>query len=312
MTIKAHGKIILLGEHAVVHGHPALAGAIDRGVTITATPSDRLRLVMPDWNLDVDAGPVEGASRSDSNDPIARALRAVAAATGHAGGARLDGVADLPPASGLGSSAAVSVAVARALAPDAPVEAVIAAAMAGERCFHGNPSGIDVELAARGGLGLYRRGVGLTPLAAPPVPVVVAVSGEARSTAAMVARVADALATDPAATAARLDRLGQAARVGADAAVAGDLVRLGGLFDETQQLLAELGLSTPVLDALIDDARAAGAAGAKLTGAGGGGAVVAVAPGREDEVLTAWRTRGKVAFACLVGALPAAERPLPS
>jgi mevalonate kinase len=286
--VKAYGKIILLGEHAVVHGHPALAGAIDRGVSITATPADRLRLVMPDWDLDVDG---------DGDDAIARALRAVAAAAGHAGGARLDGVADLPPASGLGSSAAVSVAVARALAPAATVEQVIAAAMAGERCFHGNPSGIDVELAARGGLGLYRRGLGLAPLDAPPVPVVVAVSGEARSTAAMVARVADALATDRAATAAKLDRLGAAARAG----VAGDLTRLGGLFDEAQEILAGLGLSTPTLDVLIDDARRAGAAGAKLTGAGGGGAVVAVAPGREDEVLTAWRTRGKVGFACLVG-----------
>ncbi|MCB9574858.1 MAG: hypothetical protein H6709_22525 [Kofleriaceae bacterium] len=80
--------------------------------------------------------------------------------------------------------------------------------------------------------------------------------------------------------------------------------RLGALFDGAHAHLAALGLSTPALDALVADARGAGALGAKLTGAGGGGAVIALAPGREADVLAAWRARGKLGFACTVGARP--------
>lgn len=301
MTVRALGKIILLGEHAVVHGHPALAGAIDRGVAIDVAPADRLRLRVPAWGIDVAAG---------DDHPVARALAAIAGALGGAPAVRLDGEADLPAAAGLGSSAATSVAIARALlaarGEDAAVERVITAASAGERCFHGNPSGVDVELAARGGIGLYRRGLGLAAIEARPLGVVVGLSGEPRQTAAMVARVAEQLAATPAETSARLARLGQAARDGAAilASAAPDLVGLGALFADAHRVLRELGLSTAGLDALVDDAVAAGALGAKLTGAGGGGAVVALAPDREDAVLDAWRRRGRVAFACLVGAHP--------
>jgi len=295
------GKVILLGEHAVVHGHPALAGAIDRGVRLRARAGDALRLRIPAWDIDVAAG---------DDHPVARALAAVAAALGVDAPVVLEGDADLPPAAGLGSSAAVSVAVTRALAAHtgrrlAPDE-LLAVADASERCFHGNPSGIDVAFAARGGLGLYRRGAGIEPIAAAPVPIAIGLSGQARATAAMVERVADALAAAPAVTAGRLDRLGDAARRGAAllAAAPADLAALGALFGGAHAILRDLGLSTPVLDEMVDDALAAGAAGAKLTGGGGGGAVIALAPGREAEVVESWRRRGKVAFACRVGVTP--------
>jgi len=291
---QAFGKIILLGEHAVVHGHPALAGAIDRGVRLTATPGP-LRLRIAAWGIDVRAG---------DDHPVARALADVAAAIPGAPQASLDGDADVPAAAGLGSSAATSVAVARALAPDATVDEIIAYAGAGERCFHGNPSGVDVELAARGGLGLYRRGAGLTPVDAPPIRVVVGLSGEPRATATMVARVTAALEAEPGETKARLAMLGLAAAAGARAIVAGDAYALGSLIGDAHRTLADLGLSTPLLDAMCDDAVAAGALGAKLTGGGGGGAVIALAPGCEEAVIDAWRARGMVGFACLVGARP--------
>jgi mevalonate kinase len=297
------GKVILLGEHAVVHGHPALAGAIDRGVRLDARAGDALRLRIPAWDLDVAAG---------ADHPVARALAAVAAALGVTEPVVLEGDADLPPAAGLGSSAAVSVAVTRALAAHAgrtlTLDEVIEIAGASERCFHGNPSGIDVALAARGGLGLYRRASGLAPIACAPVPVVIGLSGQQRATAAMVARVADALARAPEVTAQRLERMGGAAEKGAGllAAAAPNLAKLGMLLTGAHVVLRDLGLSTPVLDAMVDAALDAGAAGAKLTGGGGGGAVVAIAPGREDAVVEAWRARGKVAFACRVGASGAA------
>jgi mevalonate kinase len=292
------GKIILLGEHAVVHGHAALAGAIDRGVRLRSRSDEGLRLCIPDWQIDV--------ARGDDH-PVARALGAIAEELG-VDGVALDGESDLPPAAGLGSSAALSVAITRALAAHRAIvldlDRTIAVAGAGERQFHGNPSGVDVALAARGGIGLYRRGAGLSPLDAAPVPVVVGLSGEGRATATMVARVAEHLAAEPDTTRARLERLGELAGVGAAivSSAAPDLARLGTMLDEAHGALAALGLSTPALEDLCGSARAAGALGAKLTGAGGGGAVVALAPGREDAVLDAWRARGKAGFACRVGA----------
>jgi mevalonate kinase len=178
-------------------------------------------------------------------------------------------------------------------------------ATAGEQQFHGNPSGVDVALATRGGLGLFRRGYGLSPLDAPPLPIVIGLSGEPRATKAMVERVAAALESDAAANGARLGALGTAAVRGAalvenptDAA----LGELGELMTSAHRHLAALGVSTATLDGMVGGALAAGALGAKLTGAGGGGAVIALAPGREDAVVAEWRAHGKVAFACRVGA----------
>jgi mevalonate kinase len=299
----AFGKVILLGEHAVVHGHPALAGAIDRGVRVRARPGGAgLHLRVPAWGIDVAAG---------ADHPVARALAAIAGGLGVDAPMALAGEADLPAAAGLGSSAALAVAVTRALAAAAgralADDELIAIAGAGERCFHGNPSGVDVTLAARGGLGLFRRGVGLTPIAAAPLPLLIGLSGETRATAAMVARVGAALAAEPDRTGAHLARLGAAAVAGGAllASPAPDLPGLGALLDEAHDRLAALGVSTPALDELVAAARAAGALGAKLTGAGGGGAVIALAPGREGAVADAWRARGTQALACRVGVPPA-------
>ena len=292
------GKVILLGEHAVVHGHAALAAAIDRGVSCVARPASSLRLRVPAWGIDVGV---------DDDHPVAAALRAICDRLDRYGGRpalELDVDAALPAAAGLGSSAAMAVAIARALAialgHDRGDDAICALADAAERCFHANPSGVDVALAARGGIGLYRRGAGLAPLDAPPVPLAIAQSGEPRSTAVMVARVTEAI-RDPA-RAADLAALGAAAEAAADHVARGDHAALGPLFTGAHRRLAALGVSTPALDALCADALAAGALGAKLTGAGGGGAVIALAPGREDAILAAWRARGVPCFAAVVGA----------
>jgi mevalonate kinase len=291
MAATGWGKVILLGEHAVVYGHPALAAALDRGVSARVRPADRLRLSIPAWDLDVAAG---------DDHPVAVALAAIAAAVGAEGAAvAIDADAAIPPAAGLGSSAALAVALARALGGHVagrPLDddRVAEVADAAERCFHRRPSGVDVALATRGGLGVFRRGAGLTPLAAPPVTVAIGCSGEPRSTAAMVERVAASCrgdAGDP-----RLVELGAAATQGAEHVVAGDLHRLGPLLTAAHRTLATFGISTPALDGLVDDALAAGALGAKLTGAGGGGAVIALAPGREADVLAAWQRRGVAGF----------------
>lgn len=294
---RGHGKVILLGEHAAVYGYAALAGAIDRGVTITAraTPGP-LRLRVPAWQLDVAAG---------DDHRVARALVAIGSALGLAEGWRLDAEATVPPGAGLGSSAATAVAITRALAAGldralAPDE-VTAIADRAERCFHGNPSGLDVALAAAGGLGRFRRSDGLTPVAAAGVPLAIGLSGEPRSTAVMVARVAAARAAAPSEIDARLAWLGECADAAVGLVERGEWPELGTRMNSAHNTLAGLGVSTPGLDAMVAAARGAGALGAKLTGGGGGGAIIALAPGAEAAVLAAWRALGKAGFVTTLG-----------
>jgi mevalonate kinase len=299
MTCVGYGKIILLGEHAVVYGYPALAAALDRGVTIApvATPAGGpLRLELRVWNVAVAAG---------DDHPVARSLAAIADALG-AGRPPLSliGDAQIPPGAGLGSSAALAVAVARAVLThlQQPVDltALTQAAGASEALVHGRPSGVDVALAIAGGVGVFRRSSGLRPLAGvPPTRVLVGPSGAPRSTAAMIDRVAEA--TGGRADDARLRELGALTDTATAALLAGDRPALGAAMNRAHDLLADLGVSTPALDALCEAARAAGAAGAKLTGAGGGGAVIAVAPpGREPAILAAWKQAGVDGFVATV------------
>lgn len=291
----ARGKVIFFGEHAVVYGHPALAGAISRQVAITvaeSTEGEGVRLDIPCWEVRAAAG--DGSA-------VGGALAAMTAAAGITAPVHLLGEADLPAAVGLGSSAALSVAVARALLPDAGGAAIEDVAMAGERAFHDNPSGIDVVMAARGGLGLFRRGAGLAAVDAPPVRLCIALSGESRQTAKMVAAVRARREAMPQKIDGELLTLGELAAAGAKACARGDVAAVGEMMDRAHAGLCAIGVSTDTLDALVTLARDAGALGAKLTGGGGGGAVIALAPGREDAVLGAWREAGFSAFACEAG-----------
>ena len=295
----AFGKVILVGEHAVVHGHPALAAAIDRQVKVwfEGRPTGPMSLSIPHWNLSVSAR---------DEGPLAEALGVVAREVGadHLS-VSLHALAELPPAAGLGSSAALMVAVTRALAAAAGLrlapERLEEIASAGERCFHGTPSGIDVALAARGGAGLFRRGAGLTMIDAAPIELAVGLSGEPRRTADMVARVKAALDARPDETGALLAELGQRAEQAADALAREAVDELAAHMARAQEILAGLGLTTRGLDLLIDTALSAGATAAKLTGAGGGGAVIALAPGRTGDVVAAWRALGRDAFAVTAG-----------
>lgn len=289
------GKVILLGEHAVVYGHPALAGAMDRGVAVVARRAEHPRIRVSAWGMDV---------LITDEHPAARAVRGIAIALGADELTwTLDIDAQVPAACGLGSSAALAVAVARVIASvlgrAVTPSAIVAAANAAEREFHHNPSGVDVALALHGGFGLYQKEHGFVPVSAPPLSLAIGLSGQSRSTAQMVERVARATREDPQDP--RLVALGEHATLGALELTRGELTNLGARLDRAQELLVDLGVSTPPLDELVTIARATGALGAKLTGAGGGGAVIALAPGREQDIVGAWRAAGYEAMQACVG-----------
>ncbi|MGK3962467.1 mevalonate kinase [Sorangium sp. So ce118] len=323
---QASGKVILLGEHAVVYGAPALAAGIERGARARAARSSGASAL---WLGGREHGaPAEGGAPDD----VAQAFAALLAALPGAGPVRVAAESDLPPGGGLGSSAALGVAIARAVAALArgPVEprveteaaeaaltaeATVAAAAAWERVFHGNPSGIDTTAAARGGCFRFTKAHGATSLAPrDDLWLCVGSTGVPSSTRSMVDLVARLFERKP--TLAESSIAGIAALVdnAALAIEAGDAVGLGRLMDLNQMLLAGMFVSTEAIEALCKLAREAGALGAKLTGAGGGGSVIALlpppppggaapeVPDVADRVLAAWRDAGYSGFVTRVKA----------
>jgi mevalonate kinase len=298
-----HGKVILLGEHSVVHGRPALAVAVARGAEVIATPaaaeqSATTLHIMP-WDVTVDSGPAPNEGR----EPLQEALRVACGFYDDGRQFALSAGMRLPSGAGMGSSAALGVAVLRAL-DDArglsrPDEEIYERSLAWEGVFHGNPSGVDNAMATHGGVALFRRGSPLTPVVPRhPVRLVAAYSGVSASTKGMVESVARQFERDPARVGQQFDAIGAIVMNGKLALEQGDLRSLGQLMTMNHKLLAGLMLSTAPLEEMITAAMDAGALGAKVTGAGGGGCMIALVDGaaQQQAVGDALRQLGKPVY----------------
>jgi mevalonate kinase len=287
-SASAPGKVILLGEHSVVFGLPAIAGAIDRRLEVRVRFDDGIPSSDPKL-----LRAVEVAARDLELDP-ARLCVEVAS--------------DIPPACGLGSSAALSLALVRALASlggrAVSDEEIRTRASRVEDVFHGTASGVDVAASASGGVVWFERSNPPTiePLRpARPVDLVVGLSGDPRSTAGPVSRLRERHARRPELYGRLFELAGHVVRAGREALLAGDWESLGTLMDTAQGLLNAFGVSTPALEHMLAIARGAGALGAKLSGAGGGGVIIALAPGIAERVAEALRSAGFQAFHTRIG-----------
>lgn len=290
-SARATGKLILLGEHAVVHGQPAIVAGIDRGVRVTVLPG-------------------EGAGAGPGADPRLGDAIALAARLVGAGEARfgLEVEGDLPIAMGLGSSAALAVAVVRALATSAGVELAAADierhAHEIERVFHGTPSGVDSAAATHGGVRWFEAGPPSRhePIVLrAPLPLLVILSRTPHATSSTVGGLRSRAAAarevyDPV-----FGAIGSLVAAARRALEEGEHARLGELMSMNHGLLRACGVSTAEIDAIVDEALEAGASGAKLTGAGGGGAVIALPAGDPEALREALAARGHEAFVVRIG-----------
>jgi mevalonate kinase len=287
----AAGKVILLGEHAVVYGSPALVVGLDRGAEAEVHPALHSTLVLGTQSYALDS--VAGS------EPLpAQAFRALLGALGAPGVAARAQLA-LPAGAGLGASAALGVALARAVvqllaAQGSPALPVAPAALAWEQVFHGNASGVDTAAAELAGCLRFRRGE--TPVAlrpAQPLQLVITQAEAGASTRLMVAGVAARREAEPERSDALLTQIATLVARAQACIERGELAELGQLMTQNHELLSQLGVSTPGLDQAVREALGSGALGAKLTGAGGGGCVVAlVEEARATSVLQAWQARG--------------------
>lgn len=285
------GKVILLGEHGVVYGHPALAAPISRGVTAVGEPGADCRIVLPQ------ALPKKHA------DVLRRAFARAAAKAGEPG-VTVHVDSEIPLSMGLGSSGALSVAVARLLllakhpgGPPPEVRAVEALAMEMEKEFHGTPSGLDHTTSARGQMLVFKRGAVKPVRASKPLKVLVALAGERSGTKAIVGALRERQARWPKRYARLFQEIGRLVPEGAHAAASGDLEALGDVMNVNQGLLAALQVSSERIEALVFKLRKLGALGAKLTGAGGdGGAVIGLFREPEPAVVHL-RSEGITCFA---------------
>ncbi|MBI5500368.1 MAG: mevalonate kinase [Deltaproteobacteria bacterium] len=275
---RATGKVILAGEHFVVYGAPAIA------------------VPLPAVALEVEIrGPGGGPAPGGHVAACARIMHERWGGPDPAG-LSIAVRSEIPVAAGLGSSAALSVALARAwagLVGRAAGEGELReGSLACERLAHGAPSGIDTEVAVTGRAVRFVRGEAPRPQAvAAGIGLVVIDTGMPASTREMVEAVARGRAEAPVRFERLLAEASERADEVADALAAGDVARLGGALDGAQPLLAAVGVSTPEIERAVAAARAAGAAGAKLTGKGGGGTVIAACR-ESDAAALAERLRG--------------------
>ncbi|MFX3657982.1 MAG: hydroxymethylglutaryl-CoA reductase, degradative [bacterium] len=303
----ACGKVILLGEHAVVYGRPAVALPIPLAVeAVVRRGGDGVNLVIPRWGL-------EQRIRAGQGQGLTGILHALLERLGLAGEAMtIEVIPHVPRAMGLGGSAALAVAVVRALDQAHRLGlddgAVNALAFECEQTAHGTPSGIDNTIATYGTPLVFQREVGTDGLGTftelrltEPVPLVIGITGRESLTANTVARVRKAWAAHHGRYETIFDQIGALTTAGAQAVQAGQFQELGELMNLCQGYLNALQLSTPELEELIHVARQHGALGAKLTGGGGGGSMIALCPDSQDQVAAAMERAGYQSMQVTVG-----------
>ena len=305
-SASAPGKVILFGEHFVVYDEPAVVMAVNLRANVSVGEAQEPGVQVESQDLSMSGifsddffYPKTGGMEARTVlEPIYLAVKAVSDKYGLKGGLSVRVKSEIPIAAGMGSSAAIAVAtvaaVARFFKLDLPRKEISQLAHRAEEYVHGRPSGIDQTISTFGGVITYRRTCGFNPLeVSAPIPLVIGDTGQKRSTGKLVALVQERRERFPQVMDLIIRSGGILSSSAAEAMHKGDLRSLGELMNLNHGLLSAIGVSNDMLDKLVNAAREAGALGSKLTGAGGGGCMIALADqSKIDEVARAIETAG--------------------
>ncbi len=275
----APGKIILFGEHAVVYGRPAIAAPVFQvraKAVIDPVDSQQVVVHAPD------IGHEYRLSEAPVDDPIATIVRLTCDRLAvEAKGFQLSVHSTIPVARGLGSGAAVSVAIARAVAGfylrKLSKQDLAGLAYEVEKLHHGTPSGIDNSVIAFEEPIYFVLGAPIQSFrVARPFLIAIADTGVPAPTKFAVGDVRKAWQNDRARYEALFDQVGAIAEFGKVAIEEGRIDEVGSLMNQNQVLLQEIGVSSSEVEALVQASVRSGARGAKLSGGGRGGNIVAL------------------------------------
>jgi len=310
VTASAPAKVILFGEHFVVYGEPAVVLAIDKRAYASAQLRKDERIYINSSDLGVSGAfkgerfQVEGGdSKARSKlEPIKNAVQQVLERAERKAGVNVRINSNIPVSAGLGSSAAVAtstiVAVSTLLDIELPRNQIFLMAYESERLIHGTPSGIDPAISTYGGTLQFQKGKDFIPLNVQTnMPLVIGNTKVERSTGELVATVRHLREHYPLIIDPIIKTGGKIALDAVEALKKDDLPTIGELMNINHALLCAVGVSHESLERLVYAARKGGALGAKLTGGGGGGCMIALAEaGKLRRAVKAIERAGGTAF----------------
>jgi len=291
VVASAPAKVILFGEHFVVYGEPAIVLAIDKRAYAEAKLQNDKRLSLRSLNLNL-SGYFEGGAFTIEQgnpkearakfEPIKSAVDKVLEKHGEDVGLDIQINSMVPVAAGLGSSAAVAAATTAAVGALLNVkmskEDIFRITYESEKVVHGTPSGIDPAISTFGGTLLFQMDTGFKPIEVKTeIPLVIGDTGVERSTRVQVEKVRELKQRYPQVVEPIMSAAREVVLRAMGALKENDLETLGELMNINHALLYGVGVSDESLEWLVNAARKSGALGAKLTGAGGGGCMVALA-----------------------------------
>ena len=273
---EAPGKIIISGEHFVVHGSNALAAAIDKTVKVYSETSDKNSILSRVDNqvFNIRIKPINPVSvvRNKILEYLNRKERI-----------KITIESNIPRGSGLGSSSAISVATAASIASlfgeKLYKKTLYNIAFEGEKIIHGNPSGIDVAASVYGGLILFNKNTVPTNIdLLNKLQIIVSISGKTRQTSRMINHFTSTSNKLPYHFQSLVHSSSVLTHEAVNCLITQDLEKLGAIINFYNSILSSFGLGTKITDRMIETWLEHGAYGAKITGAGGGGSIIAIAP----------------------------------
>ena len=286
------GKVILFNEHFVVYGLPAIASAIGAKTTALVERRFGSGVEIRDERPETKGYKAEKAGQQkESLDLMLKFMNIDTSKSAY----RVTLGGDLIAASGVGASGASCAAIARAFSEELGLnysdEKVNEAAYEGEKGYHGTPSGIDNTAATYGGLIWYKREGSSQQMERmklkKPVEIVMGNTGLTADTKAVVGAVKERKEKEPEKYGRIFKGAEELVRDSRKQLEAFNLNKVGENMNQNHTLLQQIGVSCPELDMLVDLARNNGALGAKLTGTGRGGYMVALTPGKDLQELVA-------------------------